>query len=563
MHQMKSPPLPSKSSSSPIFIHDIMNGNVRVPSPIPPALGNKSNGTSSNAHSVISPVIANRMHEAPISRSRNSPVIQAYSSAPMSVSAQRIPSPVQLANPHMQRMPLHPGQPDPNLLSAFYRQHRMTRLPCSTKQNARGQNSVNEDQRRIPGMIHNQQAKAYQGLSHGIPKDASQMSQFAQQSAEQGHAFHGVSPHNSQEGSRSIHGSLQGMPDSIKSHHSMPRSVSGDLSRSLLGLTHNSQESSRSYMGMHLTGQDAARTQHSLARPSDNSPRLHLGLSASSQEASRTISGMAQSAQEATRNVLGVSHNNQESSRNHPAASHSGQETSRSHHAVPHISAQELSRSHHPLSHVLHEQSRYPGMPHSFHHGLNRTLQESPRARSLHEAAQHGVRPSVQGHSFQQGLRNISESPVGKSPPTQSMFHHAHGREFPSPSTGLKSYSSSLMERTLLEHQHSRLLEHQQQQRLLAQEQQTRKSFSVESLTASSEAGERQKGQCLNGQPTTPSALSRPGYSPSQRSHMFGHFQAYARGPSPEFFKLPPHVQQLYASRGALGPYMNFPHFKG
>eukprot|EP00794_Sanderia_malayensis_P016841 gene16841-18540_t len=578
----KSPSIPPiRSSSSPIFIQDVVNGNMNALSPASPhvnsskpsviaAGGGESSSQSSNLHSVISPVIANHMHEFVPSRTRSSPVVQAYSSATFNGSAaqQRIPSPVQHANAHMQRMPLHPGQADANLLSSMYRQHRMTRLPSNAKPQSRGQASssaVEEQTRRMhPGMLHGQQVKAYSNLAHGLGKESSQLSQYAQAGMEQGHAFHG--PHGNQEASRSAHASLaalQGVPDSVKSHMNMQ-------SRSLYGMTHNSsQDSSKSFLGAHYSGADAAaRAQFAFSRATQSSPRTHIGLSASSQDSSRTISGMAQSAQEAARNVLGMPLNNgQDTPRTHQSASHSSQETSRSHHAVPHIASQELSRSHHPLSHVLHEQSRYPGMPHSFHHGLNRTLHESAHSRGLHEV-QHGVRPSIPAHSFQQGLRNLPESPVGKSPPTQSIFHHAHGREFPSPSAALKSYPSSLVERTMLEHQQqSRLLEHQQQARILEQQQQqqqqTRKSFSVESLTASSEASDRGKGQSLNGQPTTPSALSRPGYSPSQRSHMFGHFPAYTRGPSPEFFKLPPHVQQIYAARGALGPYVNFSHFKG
>ena len=566
MHQINSPSIPKQSSSSPIFIHDTVNGGVRAPSPVSPILGMRPLGLMSSGgvqQSVVSPVIANHIRSSPSFQARNSPAIQAFTSAVVNCSTQRIPSPLQPSNMHMQRMPLHAGQADPNALAAFYRQHsRMTRLPASMKPGMRGPSPVVEEPaRRISSMLHNQQARAFQGLPLGMPKEASQLSRaFAQ---EQGHAFHGMSAHGGQEASRSLHAVQHGLPDSIKSHVNVSRN-------SLLSHVHNSQEQTRSFLGMPLSGQEAAvRSQHGIPRPAQTSPRLHLGLSMSSQDTSRTILGMTQSAQEATRNVLGTSHNNQESTRILHGGSHSAQETTRSHHAVPH-NAQELTRSHHALTHAMHEQSRYAaGMPHSFHHGLNRTLHESPHARSLHEVA-HGVRPGLQGHSFQQGLGRLSESPVGKSPPTQSLFHHAHGREFASPA-GMKSYQSSLMERTLLDHQQSRILEHQQQARLheqqqqqQQQQQQTRKSFSVESLTASSDASDRSKGgQCINGQPTTPSALSRPGYSPSQRSHMFGHYAAYPRGPPAEFFKLPPHVQQMYAARGGLGPYMNFPHFKG
>ena len=552
MHQMQSPAIPIKPpSSSPIVIHDTVNGNARSVSPTSPIIIARPPGQSSGVHSIISPVITNHAHKSPPS-SRDSPNVQANSNTSLSCAMQRPPSPVQQHNNALQRMQaaIHASQAEHGPQAPLYK-HRIAQLPASLKTGVRGTPSVLDEAKRIPGMIYNQQARAFQAMQHGMPKELSHMARggFGQVGQEPGHNFHGPASHNSQETARSLHAQQHAVPDSLKSHLGVPRTVPGDSSRSLLGLAHNSEEQSRAY-------------HHGLPRAAESSPRSHLGLPNHSQDASRTILGLTQSAQEAARNVLGSSHGTQEPSRVHHSAPHSAPDSSRSHHGLP-MNSQELSRAHHAFAHPLHDQSRYPpGMQHAFHHSLNRNLHESQHGRTLHDGA-HSVRPSAHGHSFPQGFRSLTESPVGKSPPTQSLFPHAHGREFPSPSTAPKAYPSALMERAILEHQQSRLLE-QQKARLLEQQQQqqSKKSFSVESLTSSSEANERTKGQCLNGQPNTASALSRAGYSASQRSHLYGHIPGYGRGPSPEFLKLPPHVQQMYVARG-LSPYMNFQHFKG
>ena len=543
MHQMQSPSIPIKPpATSPIVIHDTVNGSNRSVSPTSPAIVHKP-----GVHSIISPVITN--HKSP-PISRNSPIVQAIvSNAGLSCAVQPPVSPAQLNN-SIQKM--HASQQEYNLQAALYQRHRLPQLPASLKTGVRGTASVLDEDKRIPAMMFNQQARAYQALQHGIPKELNHHARgFAQVAQESGHNFHGIP-----ETPRSMHAPGHGVPESLKSHLAMQRSSAGESTRALHGIAHENDEQGRAYLGMPHGVPEPTRSHHSLARVAQSSPRSHIGLPSHSQDASRTILGLAQSAQEAARNVLGPSHVSQESSRVHHSAPPSASESSRSHHGLP-INAQELSRTHHAFAHPMHEQSRYPpGMTHPFH--LNRTLHESAHGRSLHDVA-HSVRPGVHGHSFQQSFRSLTESPVGKSPPTQSLFQHAHGREFPSPSTGTKAYPSPLMERAMLTQS---LLEHQQQARLLEQ-QQSKKSFSVESLTSSSDANERSKGQCLNGQPNNVSALSRAGYTAQQRSHMFGHLPGYTRGPSPEFLKLPPHVQQMYTARG-LSPYMNFSsHFKG
>lgn len=557
MHQMQSPSIPVKpQSSSPIIIHDTVNGSNRSVSPTSPAIINKSAGPySSGVHSIISPVITN--HKSP-PISRSSPNVQPITSAGFNCAVQRPLSPTQPSN-NLQRM--HVSQQEHNLQAALYQRHRIPQLPASLKTGVRGTPSALDEEKRMSGMMYNQQARAYQAMQHGLPKELNHLARgFTQVAQESGHNFHGIPGHGAQETARSIHAPGHGVPESLKSHLAMQRSSLGDSARALHGIAHENDEQARTYLGMPHGVPEPNRSHHGLPRVAQSSPRSHIGIPSHSQDASRTILGLTQSAQEVARNVLGSSHSSQESSsRAHHSAPPSASESSRSHHGLP-INAQELSRTHHAFAHPMHEQSRYPpGMTHPFH--LNRTLHESAHGRSIHEVA-HSVRPGVHGHSFQQGFRSLTESPVGKSPPTQSLFQHAHGREFPSPSTGTKGYPSPLMERAMIEQ--SRLLEHQQQARLLEQQQQqqSKKSFSVESLTASSDASERPKGQCLNGQPNTVSALSRAGYTAQQRSHMFGHLPGYTRGPSPEFLKLPHHVQQMYSARG-LSPYMNFSHFKG
>ncbi|XP_065051452.1 uncharacterized protein LOC135681088 isoform X2 [Rhopilema esculentum] len=561
MHQMQSPSIPLKPpSSSPIVIHDTVNGNMRSVSPTSPAsVSTAPIHFSSGVHSVISPVITNHIHKSP-PVSRSSPGMQGGSNAGLSCAVQRAISPSQTNNALQRMQAIHASQAEhASIQAALYQRHRISQLPASLKTGVRGTPSILDDAKRIPAMVYNQQQRTYQPMPHSLPKELSHRA-FSQTAQEAGHTFHGISPHSSQETPRSVHAPPHGVPDALKSHLTMARSTPGDSSRTLLSLAHNNEEQARTYLGVSHGVPEAARSHHGLPRGAQSSPRSHISMPNHSQDASRTILGLTQSAQEVARNVLGSSHVPQESSsRVHHSAPHTGQESSRSHHGLP-INAQEISRSHHPFAHPMHDQSRYPpGMAHPFHHGLNRTLHESPHTRSLHEVT-HPVRPGVHGHSFQQGFRSLNESPVGKRPPTLSLFQHAHGREFPSPSTDSKAYPSPLMERALTEQQ-SRILEHQQQVRLMEQ-QQSKKSFSVESLTSSSDASERSKGQCLNGQPNTASALSRAGYSASQRSHMFGHIPGYPRGPSSDFLKLPAHVQQMYSARG-LSPYMNFPHFKG
>ena len=544
VHKMQSPSIPVKPpSSSPIVIHDTVNGSHRSISPTSPAIVNKSVGPySSGVHSIISPVITN--HKSP-PISRNSPSVQPMSSVGFSCAVQRPTSPSQLNN-SIQR--LHATQQDHGLQTALYQRHRLPQLPASLKTGVRGTPTALDDEKGLPGMIYNQQLRAYQAMQHAIPKELNHnVRGFTQVAQESGHNFHGISGHGNQDTPRTIHPPVHGVPESLKSHLAMQRSSAGESTRALHGIPHDNEEQARSYLGIPHGVPEPTRSHHGLPRVAQSSPRSHIGLPSHSQDASRTILGLAQSAQEVTRNVLGSS---QESARPHHSAPLSASESSRSHHGLP-INAQELSRTHHAFTHAVHDQSRYPpGMTHTFH--LNRTLHESAHGRSLRDVA-HSVRPGIHSHSFQQGFRSITENPVGKSPPTQSLFQHPHGREFPSPSTGTKGYQSVLMERAMMEHQQARLLE---------QQQQSKKSFSVESLTSSSDANERSKGQCLNGQPNSVAALSRAGYTAQQRSHMFGHLPGYTRGASQEFLKLPPHVQQMYSARG-LSPYMNYSHFKG
>lgn len=548
MHQMQSPSIPVKPpSSSPIIIHDTVNGSNRSASPTSPAIVNKSGGQyPPGVHSIISPVITN--HKSP-PISRSSPSLQAISSAGFNCAVQRSISPAQINN-SIQRM--HATQQDHALQSVLYQRHRIPQLSASLKTGVRGTPSALDEDKRIPGMLYNQQARAYPALQHGIQKELNHLARgFAQVGQDSSHNFHGIPGHGGQETPRTVHTPAHVVPEALKSHLAMQRNSLGDSSRVLHSIGHENEEQAR-YLSMGHGGPDSNRSHHGLPRVAQSSPRSHIGLPSHSQDASRTILGLTQSAQEVARNVLG---SQESSSRGHHSAPPSASESTRSHHGLS-INAQELSRPHHAFAHQMHEQSRYPpGMAHPFH--LNRTLHESAHGRSLHDVA-HSVRPGVHGHSFQQGFRSLTESPVGKSPPTQSLFQHAHGREFPSPSTGTKAYPSPLMERAMIE---KSMLEHQQQARLMEQ-QQSKKSFSVESLTSSSDASERSKGQCLNGQPNSVSALSRAGYTAQQRSHMFGPLPGYTRGPSPEFLKLPPHVQQMYSARG-LSPYMNFPHFKG
>ena len=534
MHPMQSPSIPVKPpSSSPIVINDTVNGNSRSISPTSPAIVNKSAGPfSSGVHSIISPVITN--HKSP-PISRNSPSVQPMSSAGFSCAVQRPVSPTQLNN-SIQR--IHANQQEHSLQAALYQRHRLSQLPASLKTGVRGTLTLDDD-KRLSGLMYNQQIRAYQAMQHGLPKELNHHARgFTQVAQESSHNLHSIAGHGSQDTPRTIHPPTHVVPESLKSHLAMQRSSAGESTRSLHGIPHDNEDQARTYLGMPHGVPEPTRSHHGLPRVAQSSPRSHIGLPSHSQDASRTILGLTQSAQEVARNVLGSS---QESARPHHSAPPSASESSRSHHGLP-LNAQDL-RAYHAFTHPAHEQSRYPpGMTHPF---LNRTLHESSHGRSLHDVA-HSVRPGLHGHSFQQGFRSLTESSVGKSPPTQSLFQHPHGREFTSPSSGTKGYHA------LMEHQQARLLE----------QQQSKKSFSVESLTSSSDANERSKGQCLNGQPTSVSALSRAGYTAQQRSHMFSHLPGYTRGPSPEFLKLPPHVQQTYLARG-FSPYTNYSHFKG
>ena len=329
-----------------------------------------------------------------------------------------------------------------------------------------------------------------------------------------------------------------------------------DMARLFQGktLTHHSvghsQESARKLQGLAYPFQEKGHASHELQRG------LH-GLLPGHHEASRTAQEIVHSLQGSTRqgHAHGLARTPQEITRQFPGHSHALHGSSRALHDSLHARAMHdsahsrqlhessVGRGIHenPLARTAHDAIHARGLHDTSHARLSRALHEASHGRTLHDIA-HAPSHAGLSHSYQQHLRSLQGNHSSHSP-SSMMAAYRQNRDFTSPSS-MKTYSNSptVQQQTLSEP--------------------PRKSFSVESLTAS-EANDRSKYPFYNGQPPSGSS-SRPGHSPSAHAqHMYGHMSSLARGATPEFLNLPPHMQQMYAARTGMNPFLNYAHYKG